>query len=146
MSDQNTAAPAVKKAPKAPKAAKKTKAPKIVAQAVGTNGAPTAPRKGSLPDGITRPQARILAELCRAKHQLTRKQIAEAAGVALSWITGYTSKACGANVGPSLVERGLAKAVKVEVEEGIKETGFAPTAAGRKMNERIAKLLATSAV
>lgn len=93
--------------------------------------------------GLNKPQVRILQTLAKAKHSMLRGDVAAASKVDLGWITGYLSKACKANKGPSLVERKLARSIEVDVD-GKKEVRFEITAAGRKELAKVEKAAAAA--
>lgn len=119
MSENTTATVETAAAPKAAKA-KATKKPAKAAKA-----APSA-------NGISKPQARILQVLAKSKSPLDRSAIAAKAKVAATWVGGHLLKACAANRGPALAERGLAREVTIDVD-GKKERLYEATAKGRQL-------------
>lgn len=90
---------------------------------------------------VCKPQVRILQVLANLKpgKSINRSGLAEASGVALSWITGFTTHAGKANRTESLAEQGLIKVKKLALDGGASETVFEITASGRKLLEKIAK-------
>ena len=83
---------------------------------------------------VTKPQARILEVLSKAKGPMTDAMLADKASVARSWITGFVFKACKANRTPSLVEQKLAKPEFLPVDGSErKERAYSITAAGKKL-------------
>lgn len=92
-------------------------------------------------EGLTKPQVRILRAVVKlaphdGKNSLNRARISEKANVAATWVSGFTWKACAANKGPSLAERGLVSVIEVDVDGRVEKTVRA-TAAGRRMLAKI---------
>lgn len=83
--------------------------------------------------GLSKPQVRILAVLAKLKAPAQAALLADKAGVARTWITGFVHRSGKANATLSLHEQKFVKVVELPLDgTSRKERCYEITSAGRK--------------
>ncbi len=145
MAKSKSVTPAATEAPAAK--AKGKKVTKTAAPANGVTkakevaGAAKAEGNGhAVKDGLRKPQVRILRALAAANGPMTDGDLAEAADVPRTHVTGFTLVAYKSKRSPALVQLGLVRDKRMVVGDSGREARvYEITAAGRKAIDKLDK-------